>query len=131
MLFRSLGLDDVYVSEPGFMLARKPDTVLAPDVAFVAAARTHLVPEQGFFPGPPDLAVEVRSPSDSATELRAKAEAWLDHDCPLVVTVDPAPRMVTVYRRGAQPVELTEHGTFVAGDVVRGFTMPIADLFAP
>ena len=123
-------LGDVYVSEPGFLLEHNPDTVMAPDVAFVAANRTHLVPEHGFFPGPPDLAVEVRSPGDSAVELRAKAAAWLDHGCLLVVTVDPGPRMVVVYRRGTEPVELTEQATLVAGDVVPGFSMAIADLFA-
>ena len=62
----------------GFVLARNPDTVRAPDVAFVRQTR---IAESGFpqafFPGPPDLAVEVMSPSDTITEVEAKADEWL------------------------------------------------------
>jgi Uma2 family endonuclease len=124
-------LGDVYASDTGFLLERDPDTVMAPDLAFVAATRTHLAPERGWFPGPPDLCVEVRSPRDRAADLEAKAVSWLGHGCRCVITVDPGSRTATVHRRGAAPRLLTEADTLDADDVVPGFRMAIADLFAP
>jgi Uma2 family endonuclease len=124
-------LGDVYGTDTGFLVERGPDTVRAPDVAFVVASRTHLVPEQGWFPGPPDLAVEVRSPGDAPAEQRTKALEWLAHGCQLAVVVDPGLRRVSVYRPGAPAEELGEGDTFTPGGLVPGFTLRIADLFAP
>src|SRR5690349_5100851 len=64
----ALGLG-VVGSEVGFVLSTGPDTVRAPDVAFVAAARAASAEARGFFAGPPDLAVEVLSPEDRATDI--------------------------------------------------------------
>src|SRR5437867_10435812 len=62
---RGRGLGRVVTCDTGFVLARSPDTVRAPDVAFVSAERERKTGKvTGFFPGPPDLAVEVLSPSD-------------------------------------------------------------------
>src|SRR6266568_2091390 len=59
-------LGKVYTADAGFRIGRGPDTVLAPDAAFVRAAR--VVKTRKFFEGPPDLAIEVVSPGDSYTE---------------------------------------------------------------
>jgi len=60
------GLGAVFAAETGFLLEGNPDTVRAPDVAFVRRDRVEEVGETaGFFPGPPDLAVEVVSPGDA------------------------------------------------------------------
>ena len=96
-------LGKVYANDTGFLLERSPDTVLGPDVAFVQRDRLHLEPERGYFPGPPDLAVEVRSPGDSRRQVREKAEALIAHGCRLVLTVDPPERTVTVHRPDAAP----------------------------
>src|SRR5208283_3333550 len=64
--------------DPGFILARKPDTVLAPDVTFLRADRLRAgVPAEGFYEGAPDLAVEVVSPSDRASKVEKKVQDWL------------------------------------------------------
>ena len=125
-----LRLGDVYGADTGFLLARGPDTVMAPDVAFVAAARVHLAPETGYFPGPPDLAVEVRSPGDAPAEVAAKAQKWLAHGCALVVAVDPASRTAVVWRRLAATRTLCEQDTLDCGDIVPGFTLRLSELFA-
>src|SRR5919197_4400122 len=69
---------EVLMAETGFLFERNPDTVRAPDVAVI---RTERIPPEGLPPGyvpfPPDLAVEVVSPGDTAAEVEEKVEAWL------------------------------------------------------
>src|SRR5438270_13850709 len=67
-------LGKVY-SEIGFRIARKPDTVRAPDAAFVR--RERVVKTERFFEGPPDIAFEVVSPNDTYTEVEEKTQEWL------------------------------------------------------
>src|SRR5689334_21626824 len=72
-----LGL--TYAAETGFILRRKPDTVRAPDACFVSYARLREIgplPE-AYFPGPPELAIEVVSPSEEATPIADKIADWL------------------------------------------------------
>ena len=66
----------VRTGEPGYRLDREPDTVRAPDVAWIAPGR---IPEgaQGYPEFAPDLVVEVKSPSNSNAEIAAKAAMWL------------------------------------------------------
>ena len=89
----------VYAAETGFVLASNPDTVRAPDVAFVNRARVESVGNvPGFFPGAPDLAIEVVSPGDTSSEVEEKALAWLDAGTRIVLTVDPTLRAVMRYK---------------------------------
>jgi len=123
-------LGRAYGAETGFLLRRNPDTVLAPDASFVRRERLGSVSRRGFFPGPPDLAVEVRSPDDSRRQLAAKARNWLDHGCKLVVTVDPEARTARIYRPNAPPAAIGSGGTIAGDDVVPGFELRLEDLFA-
>jgi len=94
----------------GFVLARNPDTLRAPDVAFVRAERDE--PERrGFFPGPPDLALEGVSPEDRQQEVEAKANAWLEAGTPLVWVIWPATHSVTMHRPAHKPAILHEGHT--------------------
>ncbi|PZS14269.1 MAG: hypothetical protein DLM64_01905 [Solirubrobacterales bacterium] len=78
-------------AETGFLLARDPDTVRAPDAAFVSAERADAVGRtERYWPGAPDLAVEVLSPSDSFREVEAKALDWLHACSRAVLVLDPA-----------------------------------------
>jgi|SRR5215218_3860766 len=71
-------LGTVYAAETGFRLAEDPDTVRAPDVAFVSRPRVEAVGEaEGFWPEAPDLAVEVASPGDSYTRRRSSIGSML------------------------------------------------------
>lgn len=128
---RAHGLGSVTGAETGFQMASDPDTVRAPDAAFVTRERiepTGLV--EGFFPGAPDLAVEVLSPSDSYTEVEDKALAWLAAGSRMVLVVDPRRRSVTVYRSPAAIRVLAGEEAIDGDDVVPGWQAPLAELFA-
>ena len=121
----------VYAAETGFKLASNPDTVRAPDVAFVRRERVESVGDsEGFWPGAPDLAVEVVSPGDSYTDVEEKVFDWLDAGTRLVIVANPRKRLVTVYRSLTEVVVLTEADVLDGGDVVPGFTMPVKDIFS-
>jgi len=127
---RQQGLGRVYGAETGFTIARDPDTVRAPDVAFVRAERAGPRPGKKFFEGAPDLAVEVLSPEDRASEVLAKVHEWLDAGCRAVWLVDPETRTVTVYRSRSQISTLGASDELTGEDVVPGFSIPVADVFA-
>jgi Uma2 family endonuclease len=116
--------------EYGYVLSSDPDTVRAPDTSFVRADRLDQGgAEEGFYRGVPDLAVEVVSPTDRYSEVRAKVDEYLDAGTPMVIVVDPQNREVVV-RTQRDRVELTEDDVLDGGDVVPGWTLPVRDLFA-
>jgi Uma2 family endonuclease len=122
-----------YAAETGFKLASDPDTVRAPDAAFVSRERAEKVGRvAGYWPGAPDLAVEVVSPNDTHAEVTGKALAWLDAGCRMVLVADPERRAITVYRSRSDIRILTgEAGDAIDGaDVVPGWKLSIAELFA-
>lgn len=123
-------LGDVLAAETGFIIARDPDTVRAPDIAFVRRQR---IPPEGrpikFWDGAPDLAVETMSPSDTVFELDEKVREWLETGTRLVWVVNPKQRTVTVYRPDNSAQILTTADTLSGEDVVPGFEIPIAELF--
>jgi Uma2 family endonuclease len=126
-------LGRTYAAETGFKLASDPDTVRAPDAAFVSRERAEKVGRvAGYWPGAPDLAVEVVSPNDTHAEVTEKALAWLDAGCRMVLVADPERRAVTVYRSRSDIRILTsEAGDAIDGaDVVPGWKLSIAELFA-
>ncbi len=124
------GLGQVTAAETGFLLARDPDTVRAPDAAFVRRERVEAVGiVDGYFPGPPDLAVEVISPNDRYTEVYEKVDEWLEAGVGMVVVVNPRNRTATVRVAGMNPVILGEGDTLDGGDVVPGWRMPVSDIF--
>ena len=128
---RNNGLGKVTAAETGFLLSTNPDTVRAPDAAFVSRERDAAArPVSGFFPGPPDLAVEVISPNDRYTEVYEKVDEWLEAGAGMVVVVNPRNRTATVRVAGMNPVILREGDTLDGGDVVPGWRMPVADIFA-
>ncbi len=122
----------VFGVETGFMIESNPDTVRAPDIAFID--RTH-VPADGipmsFWPGAPDLAVEVLSPSDSVSQVDDKVEAWLNAGAALVWVVNPKWRNVTVYRSASEIVTLNEDDTLSGNDVVPNFSCSVSEIFLP
>ena len=120
----------VFASEVGFHLASDPDTVRAPDVAFVARERVPAtgVPT-GYWPGPPDLAVEVVSPNDRRSQVEGKALDWLAAGTRAVIVLDPPLRSATVYRARDDIRVLTDDEQLDLGDVVPGWSARVADLF--
>lgn len=115
--------------ETGFLLQRQPDTLAAPDLSFV---RTNRLPEPGFekfFPGPPDLAVEIVSPSDSPSRLARKVRQYLQAGASLVWVVDPGRRQVDVYRIDGADRTLRASDVLTAPSLLPGWSLPLADLF--
>lgn len=127
---RGHNLGTVYAAETGFKIESDPDTVRAPDVAFVSRKRVEEVGEvEGFWPGAPDLAVEVVSPGDPYTEVEEKVRDWLRAGSRMVVVVDPRNRTVSVRRSPTEARVLTEGDTLDGDDVVPGWELPVADVF--
>ncbi len=117
-------------AEPGFLIARDPDTVRAPDIAFIHKDHLSAVePEQAFWPGAPDLAVEVVSPGDTMGEVDDKVKMWLDAGAAMVWVVNPEWQNVTVYRSATDIKTLTENDELDGQDVVPGFRCRVADIF--
>jgi Uma2 family endonuclease len=124
-------LGKIYASETGFVLTTNPDTVRAPDIAFIRQERVNEVGRsKDFWIGPPDLAVEVISPNDTVGEVEDKVHMWLERGTRLVWVVSPKLCNVTVYRSLTDIEALTEKDTLDGGDVVPGFQIPIAEIFA-
>lgn len=123
------GLGTVF-NECGYKLASDPDTVRGPDVSFVRAERAEAtgVP-RGYWQGPPDLAVEVRSPDDRKAEIAKKIQDYLRVGVRMIWFVEPDHRTVTVYRPAAAPLTLSANQELDGGDVVPGFRLPIHALF--
>lgn len=114
----------------GYVLARNPDTVRAPDVGFVRRDRLphgERVPE--FFDGAPDLAIEVLSPSDNRKKLRAKSYQYLAAGTSLVWVLDMWTKTATVYRPNMPPQILRGDDTLDGEDVIAGFRLPLTSVW--
>jgi Uma2 family endonuclease len=116
------GLGRVFAAETGFTLARKPDTVRAPDVAFISNERLPDSPPRGFAELAPDLAVEVLSPDDSPGEILEKVADWLKAGTHLVWVVDPRRVTARVYRADGSGSILGERDAFDGEALLPGFS---------
>lgn len=124
------GLGVTFAGDTGFRIARNPDTIRAPDVAFVRFGREAAdATPQGFIDGAPDLAVEVVSPGDTFPEVEAKVGEWLAGGCRMVWIVNPPGRTVTVYRSLREVAVLNESDTLDGADVLPGFRIAVSALF--
>lgn len=125
---RRLGLVQ---TEVGFKLFRDPDTVRAPDIAFVRRDR---IPPDGppiaYWDLAPDLAVEVISPSESAEDVREQIHEYLTAGTSLIWIVYPRRRSVEVWRADGSRLDLPASGTLSGEDVVAGFELPVVEIFA-
>ncbi len=119
---------EVIAGDPGFRLDRDPDTVRAPDVAWLAPGHS---PEglPGYPELAPDLAVEVKSPGNSNPEMAAKAAMWLSYGSREVWIANPETTTVTRHRPGEPPVTLGEDDILDGGDLLPGFSTPVWRLF--
>ena len=125
---RSLGA--VTGADGGYQLWVGRGTVLCPDVGFVGAARVAVQDQGGFFLGPPDLAVEDISPSESGPMVTRKVRLYLEAGCRLIWCVYPERRVIVVHAPGVEPRTLHEGDTLDGGEVLPGLTISVSDLFA-
>jgi Uma2 family endonuclease len=123
------GLGEVMAAETGFRISRDPETVRAPDVAFVTRERFATIEDDtGFLPLAPDLAVEVISPSDAFSDVEGKAFQWIDAGTRLVLVVDVQNRQIECYRSRDRIEVLTMSDTLDASDVVPRWIVSVQDL---
>jgi Uma2 family endonuclease len=120
----------VFGAKTGFKLAINPDTVRAPDIAFVRRER---IPPEGrpksYWIGAPDLAVEVLSPGDAAQEVEEKVHEYLESGASMVWVVNPRHQTVAVYRSLTNIKILTVADTLEGQEVIPGFRCSVAEVF--
>lgn len=119
-------LGQVVAAETGFTLATDPDTVRAPDTAFIRRERLPDPLPVGFARLAPDLVVEVLSPNDRPGEVLAKVADWLSAGTRLVWVVDPTRRCARVYRADGSDSRVDADGALDGEDVVPGFTCKLS-----
>jgi Uma2 family endonuclease len=122
------GLGLVVAAETGFTLGRDPDTVRAPDVAFVRQERLPDPDARGYAALAPDLVVEVLSPDDRPGEVLRKIGEWLTAGSRLVWVVDPARRVARVYRADGSETVVAEADALDGEDVVAGFSCRLGEI---
>jgi Uma2 family endonuclease len=127
---RRMKLGLVSGEEGGFILSREPDTVVAPDVAFVHRERMYEGLGHGAFGSiPPDLAVEVMSHSDRFADSMRKAQLYLAAGTRLVWVVRPSQKSIVVLAANREPIELRMSDSLNGEDVVPGFVLPLTEVF--
>jgi Uma2 family endonuclease len=122
------GAGHVATNDTGIFLERDPDTVLGPDLVYWSRARLAEMPE-GFVQVPPDLVVEVVSPSDTQNHAHRKVLHYLDHGVRAVWVVDPATETVMVYRSRQEIRVLSKDDEISAPDVLPGFSCRVGEFF--
>ena len=122
-------LGRVWTGDVGFKLLE--DRVRAPDVAFLSREQLQRTPKpkRGFYPGTPDLAIEIRSPDDETGALLLKVSRFLSAGTRLVWVVDPERRTVTVYRVNGEVLVLGASDALSGEDVLPGFSCSVSQLF--
>src|SRR5256884_959796 len=125
---KQTGAGGVYAAESGFKLASNPDTVRAPDIAFVSRERLPPASTTGYPTLAPDLAVEVLSPGDRPGDVLAKVADWLSAGTRLVWALDPERRLARVYRDDGSETVVTAEGALEGEDVLPGFRCSLVSI---
>lgn len=114
----------------GFQIAFNPDTVRAPDFAFICRERIQEVGiSEGYWPGAPDLVVEVIENGDTYSDVEERTLEWLDAGSRMVLLVSPHSRSLTVWRSRRDGTMHWGSDLFRCGDILPGFTCPVAEIF--
>jgi len=123
-------LGRVLAAETGFQLRTDPDTVRAPDIAFIGSERLPDPRPVGYLALAPDLVVEVLSPRDRPGEVLAKVVDWISAGTRLVWVVDPERRLTRVYRQDGTETLVTADEALDGEGVVPGFSCPLAAILS-
>ncbi len=126
---RQLGM--CFPDNTGFQLPGLGDTVRSPDVAFVRMER---LPTGGIGTGwmtvAPDLVVEILSPTETTSQLEDKLRDYRSAGTRVFWIVDPLARTVSVRDAATGDRVVGEHGEIDAPELLPGFVMPVARIFA-
>jgi Uma2 family endonuclease len=117
--------------ELGFLLTLDPDTVLGPDVCFISKQRLQEAGEvKGFWPGAPDIAVEIVSPSDTRPKVRERTLQWLGYGSRQVWIVNPKDCTATVHRSPSDATTFSGSDYLEAQDLLPGFRLSLDRIFS-
>ena len=114
--------------EVGYVLRQNPDTVLGPDLSFIASARVP-TDQARFLPLAPDLAIEIVSPSNTPGEIERKIGIYMQAGTRMVWVVYPRQRQVVAHTPGEAPRVFTDSDELPGGEVLPGLALPIAGIF--
>jgi Uma2 family endonuclease len=120
------GAGALFVGDTGFTLARNPDTVRGPDIAFVRTERLAGPIPDGYLELAPDLVVEVLSHNDRPGATLLKIGDWLDAGTRLIWVIDPERRLARIYRQDGTETLISENGSLDGEDVLPGFRCALA-----
>lgn len=123
-------LGRVFTCDSGFTLARNPDTVRGPDVAYVSRDRWAGPVPVGYGEFAPDIAIEIKSPTDRAGAVLAKVGDLLDAGSRLVWVINPSRQQVTVFSADGSQLVLGMQDALSGDEVLPGFALAVAELFA-
>jgi Uma2 family endonuclease len=124
-------LGTVYAAETGFVIEQDPDTVRAPDVAFVSTSRLAMVDDtSGYLRLAPDFVAETVSSNDKFSEVEYKSLSWLSAGVRMVLVADPGTETFQVYRSAKDIIVLSIGDVLDADDVVPGWKLAVKDAFA-
>ena len=125
-------IGEVFV-DTGYVLEQIPDTVRGPDVTFISRERLAegYINEPGFHPGPPDIAIEVISPSNRPGEMRRKLREYFDSGAQRVWYVYPDTRSVAAHFPDGSVRHYAEPDTLEEPELLPGFALPVRAIFAP
>lgn len=123
-------LGEVMVGEIGMFVRRDPDTVRAADVLFISHERLAQEPEEdSYLTVPPELVVEILSPSESWGMVRRKLRDYFEMGVDVVAIVDPEHRILTLFRSPTELTELTAVDTLTLPGILPDFALPLSKLF--
>jgi Uma2 family endonuclease len=121
------------MTEVLFRLPLERDRRRCPDAAFVPYSvwsKGRDFPDTHGWDALPSLCVEVVSPSDIVVELETKIEEYLEAGVALVWVVHPQHQFIAIHERGRPVRRAYRSEVLDGGDVLPGFTLPLAELFA-
>ena len=125
---KSRNLGQMYAANPGFKLESDPDTVMAPDIAFIRRDRVGVL-TQKYRPGAPDLVVEVLSPDDRKRKIEEKTARWLGLGALVVWLVDPKQKTVDMRFADGRQRLLAIEDQLTGDDIIPGFGCRVAEIF--
>lgn len=123
-------LGAVFGQDTGFKIASEPDTVRAPDLAFVKRDRVAQIGPRGYAALAPDLVAEILSPDDRPGEVLKKVGEWLDAGVNLVWVIDPDRRVASVYRSDGSVTAVAADGDLDGENVLPAFLCRLSEVFA-
>jgi Uma2 family endonuclease len=119
----------IYAGKVGVRLRRDPDTFVGMDLAYLSATAEQAMGNSAYLEGPPTLAIEIISPSDTAEGMSEKIREYQSAGVPLIWYVDPSVRTVTAYRLDGRHVLFNTHQELTAEPELPGFRVAVAEIF--